>query len=711
MSDSSFDDDDDPLLMQLVQATQRPAPTAQNGSNVMIPENPQNLDVPTNPANFQLQLFSAQGEISILRAQLELLQNQRAAEIALLRAEAKNAQSSAQEHVTVLKQTVDKLEDEKKFLGNEIRSLSAVKRRKVAENGTQIASNTDLHGRSDLANEVSNDHGSDPRKSLQKPFAVAGGARIQLHDDWSQLTYHLWHYTINGSDRTSMAFLSKICTECTVEADGKLTVPANTPLLACLWDALLDVKHLRLDLLVLHICTMLLALISELLRLHEASVPGILVSVPFLISIVHATITFKPSAVTEALAKTLVSSFSKILQKFVFVLHLNDEEGETFSTHSTVPYQRRLIENFILISALDVLENAVMVSTQFGPEFCRNLWNLGTLDLALLQQILPENTERFVSLVQINLVSSFVEMLSAAVYEDYFCTTNERLNLLIVKSLLKVFIIDIGIKEDFMFYGLNRVLGNNLDFEKISQAVPSEPEKVFNKLLVSMPYPVKKRELSRKEEFHLALNHDRHLLNLRVRIVLLLEAIVVSNKMDLLNLKENIKLIVRIIGYEQNHVIHQPRYELIYMRLTIIAVFVRIFYYMIEEQKNINTLIYPETLYEIFVVLLRIAFASDSLSFEAHELLSQIRAKGVTDMGVFNKSCEFRSREIAHFDLYSSNPEKYIELAGIEGDFANGLEFPYELDTIELAREILSVCVNHDEADNLYYNMNKETQT
>ncbi|KAF8004850.1 hypothetical protein HF325_000307 [Metschnikowia pulcherrima] len=459
MSDSSFDDDDDPLLMQLVQATQRPAPTAQNGSNVTIPENPQNLGVVTNPANYQLQLFSAQGEISILRAQLELLQNQRAAEIALLRAEAKNAQSSAQEHVTVLKQTVDKLEDEKKFLGNEIRSLSAVKRRKVAENGTQIASNTDLHGRPDLANGVSNDHGSDPRKSLQKPFAVAGGARIQLQDDWSQLTYHMWHYTINGSDRTSMAFLSKICTECTVEADGKLTVPANTPLLACLWDALLDVKHLRLDLLVLHICTMLLALISELLRLHEASVPGILVSVPFLISIVHATITFKPSAVTEALAKILVSSFSKILQKFVFVLHLNDEEGETFSTHSTVPYQRRLIENFILISALDVLENAVVISTQFGPEFCRNLWNLGTLDLALLQQILPENTERFVSLVQINLVSSFVEMLSAAVYENYFCTTNERLNLLIVKSLLKVFIIDIGIKEDFMFYGSKQGFG------------------------------------------------------------------------------------------------------------------------------------------------------------------------------------------------------------------------------------------------------------
>ncbi|GEQ71668.1 hypothetical protein JCM33374_g5354 [Metschnikowia sp. JCM 33374] len=706
MSDSGFEDDDDDLLLQLVEATQKP-PTS------IIPNEP------SHP-NFQSQLFRAQGEISILRAQLESLQNARSEEISKLSAEAKAIQASAQEHVTALKQTVDKLEDEKKFLGNEIRSLSSVKRRKVNENGMSqavtVTTDRDTGGLLKSGNGSlqspphDNLRGSDQDDSIPKAHLITQHSRIQLEDDWSQFCHHLWHYTINGSDRTSMEFLSKICTESTLDNTINITIPANIPFSVCIWNTLLNHKYLRLDMFVNQICKSILSVINELLRLHEHKEPGVLVSVPFLISIVHASINFKSSAISESLVKELVGGFCKISQKFAFVLYLNDEEDEAFSGHNTVPHQQRLMENFILVSAFDVLESAAVICTQFGEGFSQELWNSGILDINLMQQILPENTERFVASVQINLVSNFVEILSASISEDQFCSSNVALNRSIVKSLLKVFIIDIRIKEDFMFYGLNRVLGNNTDFHKISQAVPSEPERFFNKSLISMPYPIKLNEQSAKEKFHVAFQHDCHLLTLRVRIVMLLESIVVSGKMELLNSKENIKSIVRIIGYEQNHLLHQPRYELIHMRITIIGVFVRILFYIIEGQKNINTLIYPETLYEIFVVLMKIAFASDSLSFEAHELMSEIRARGITDIGIFNKSCEFRSREMAHFDLYDSNPKKYADLAGIEGEFANGLEFPYESDTVEIAREILSVCVNHDEADNLYYNMNRETQ-
>ncbi|OBA22954.1 hypothetical protein METBIDRAFT_85317 [Metschnikowia bicuspidata var. bicuspidata NRRL YB-4993] len=688
-----FDDDDDALLLQLVGATPRPPPAA-------APAAPHHQAAP-------LPLFRAQGEISILRAQLEALQNLRSREVAQLSAEAQALRLSAQEHVALLKLTVDKLEDEKKFLGNELRSLSSVKRRRVSDHSNGAPEALQWGG------------GPETRAGLPAPDApgpaprahgAAQGPRIQLQDDWSQLCHHLWRHTINGAGRTSMAFLSKICSQRTLGVHGAIAVAANTPLLSCVWDALLQLRHLRLDKLVQQACELLLLVIQELLRLHEQREPGVLVAVPFLISVVHAAANFKTSAVTESLATTLVEASCRILRRFVHVLRLHDEEDEASSGIKAVPYQQRLFENLILVLAFDVLESAAVISSQFGPLFSRHMWDLGVMDVGLMHQVLPENTERFVSSVQINLVSSLVEVLSASINENHFCSSDDPSNLRFVKSLLKVFIIDIRIKDDFMFYGLNRVLGNNLDLDKISQAVPPEPERLFNKTLVSIPYPVRPQELDTQHSFTRALQHDCHLLALRVRIVMLLESIAISSRIHLLNLKENIKSIVRIIGYEQNLIIHQPRSQLIHMRLTIITVFVRILFYVIEEERNINTLIYPETLYEIFVVLLRIAFASDSLSFDAHELLSQIRAKGFTETGVFNRSCESRSREMAHFDLFNPNPQQHTHLAGIEGDFANGLEFPYDLDTIEIAREILNVCVNHDEADNLYYNMNKEAQ-
>lgn len=724
MSDSGFDDDDDELLLQLVGATQHP----QNTSTLP-------------PVNTQQQLFQAQGEISILRAQLEALQRLRTEEISRLSAEAHALQSSGKEQVDLLRQTVDKLEDEKRFLGNELRLLSAVKRRKTnttgftrdlglpADSGITHLSGLDenrvnVATHNGIDTETSSGSGSGGGISNMTSTTSVGTSAItttsitamrQLQDDWSQLCQHLWQYTINGARRTSVEFLAKMCTETTLRARRGLVVHANTPLLACLWDMLLGLRHLRLDVLVQHVCELVLDVAHELVNRFQRQQPGALVAVPFLISVIHATINFKPSAVSQDLARTVIAGCGDIAQKFVPVLYAaGTETEEAFSGLVIGQPQQRLVENFILVLAVDVLESAVVISTQFGKPFIRSLWHTRALEAGLMQQLLPENTERFVAAAQINLVANYVEVLSACVDEDGdggFCTGDPKLNLLMVKSLLKVFIIDIHIKDEFLFYGLNRAVGNNHDLHRLCLAVPRHPELVFNKALVSIPYPVKPHaELSDTDRFTRAFQHDRHLLTLRVRTASLLEAVAALDNLELFNLKENIKSMVRIIGYEQNHLIHQPRYELVHMRLAIIGVFVRILFYIIEQQRNINTLIYPETLYEIFVVLLRIAFASDSLAPEAHELLALIRARGATDAGVYNKSCELRSREMAHFDLYTTNKSKLADLAAIEGDFANGLEFPYELDTIEIAREILNVCVNHDEADNLYYNMNRETQ-
>ncbi|SGZ54328.1 CIC11C00000005390 [Sungouiella intermedia] len=718
MSESSFDDDDEEL-MALIRATQAPAAIANlgphptgNSANPTNSGNPESSGITGNTMNgnnsgqilpnMSGDLIRAQGEISILRAQLESLQSLKNEEIRRLNREYENAQSLAQSHISALKQLVDKLEDEKKFLGNEIRSLSAAKRRKVATpSGLIVEVDTDRHDDIEV---------SGPEPEVLKPLkAISGPIKqkiqpiISIQDDWSLFCLHIWNYTINGSSRSSVEILSRICTDRDVHISPELQIDAWTPILAAIWNYLMLKKDLRLDKLVRQFSEQMVMLIKS--QISENKNRRSIVAVPFITSLLHACVNFKVSAVDEHLVVYLVQEMCGILAKFVFLLQLEDEE-ESFLDHHNVTYQHRLLENFTLVLCFDILEDAVSIATQFGPKFVSRIWE-NTIDTQLLLKILPENSERFKSVAQINLVYNYVEMLSASLSSGGFAANKDHFNKLLVASLIKVFLIDISIKEDFMFFGLNRALGNNEDFERISASIPTKADSIFSHSLIATALPVNPPKSEELQGYHVVTKHQFHLLSLRIRIVNTLESLVISGSMHLLNEKENLKSIVRIIAFEQNAMMHQPRSQFIHMRLTIVAVLVRILYYITDEHKNINTLIYPETLYEIFVILMRVAFGSDSLSLGALKLLSEIRARGFTDVGVFNRWCEQRSRDISHINLHEASGGKFGMLSDAECNFGNGLEFPYELETIEIAREILGVCVNHDEADNLYYNMNE----
>lgn len=684
MTDSDFDDDDDEAVLQLMRATQRPPEPAVSSS------------IPLSGAPLA-ELFRAQGEIAILRAQLESLQKLKAEEAARLNDELGSSRNIAKDQIDALKQSVDKLEDEKRFLRNEVKSLSATKRRKLppsAPNGTDPVSVP-----------VSVPPTSPAPVSASK---AAHEPNIQIQDDWLQLCHHLWHYTINGCDRTSMGILSRVCVPVRVELDSNYCVSPDAPILGQIWDYFVHLNHLRLDGAVLKFCELVLTLVELLLGTYHSGQSDLLVSVPFLLSLLYATVSFKPLAVVESLATSLITRISKMVSRFTFVLQLNDEEEEALLNHENVTYQQRLLENFTLVVGLDLLECLAVTSTQFGPEFVRSIWAQRLFDQDLLHSILPENTERFVATVQINVIFNAVEIIFSSLTENGFSTDNEDSNMTLIRSLIKAFLMDIEVKDDFLFYGLNRFIGNNNDLSVLGGVVPEALPSFLNVSFTSVPCPVQAPERNEKETFRILLNHDCHILSLRIRIATLLEIVIASGMGHLVNLPENIKLIVRVIGFEQNLIMHQPRYQYVYMRLQIIGTLVRILFYIIDEHKNINTLIYPETLYEILVVLMRIAFGSDSLAVDAHKLLTEVRKRGALNLVVFNQACELRSRELAHLSIYDHDAVACGQLADAEADFANGLEFPYDSETIEIAREILGVCLNHDEADNLYYNMTSQ---
>lgn len=694
MSDDSFDDDDD-LLLELVRATQKP-----QQAEVTPPQTANQAQGQTPLSNALLndleqRLYRADGEIAILRAQLRSLQSQKADELTRLQSQLQAANSLNEAHIKALKQSVQRLEDEKKFLGNEVKSLSAPKRRKVetSEDVTMTPAPASV-----------GTNGASMGKEQQ--MMSSGSFSIQVQDDWSHFCNHIWSSIILGSPRTNADFLEKIRLEEPVLIGDKLEISSDDSIMASLWKFILRHRDARLDNLVSAFCEHVVKLTQELLVR-----PYLSLAVPFLISMVNSAINFKTTAVSEQLVSFLTRELAIVLGHFLHLLDWTFEADDPLLSNQGKTYQQQVLEKFTLILIFDVMENLTMLATQYGSAYVKALWTSDNMDVALILKLLPENTERFKSAAQANLLYNFVEMLSSSLVEDGLALADVRLEKQLVSSLIKVFLIDVDIKKDTMYYGLNRPLGNNFDFSKICQMVPHDPSSVIGQPFVTLACPADENKFDKFQNFKMLEAHEHHILSLRLRIATFLESLIMTpsgKTMEIITCKESMKSIVRIIALEQNQMMHQPRSKHIHMRISIVGIFLKILYFIAGEIENINTIIYPETLYELFVVLMRIAFGANALSHDASKLLTKVRTQGHVHVAVFNKWCELRARQIAHFNVYDTSQGKLEELAAIENDFANGLEFPYEQDTVEIAREILSLCVNHDEADNLYFNMNYE---
>lgn len=702
-SDSDFDDDDDELLQALIKGTlstsqtkQTQNPISQTPNNQSVnhntqqhnnhnnqtqhnpQHNPQHIqqhsqqhNTNTNNNSVQSQLYRADGEIAILRAQLDQLQHQRLQEASKLKEAHDSYKRSNEEQVSALKFAVQKLEDEKKFLNNELKT--STKRRKVS---TQASVDIDI----DL---------STPKEQINIPPPTQ-----KLQNDSSLYIDQLWNHCILGSKRTSLNYLTKVCIDFDYES-GDFKIARRTPISSGIIEFLMLNKHLRLDQLIKRFCTHLVDAIDVLLGKKST------VSIPFLLSLVHFSVSYRPAAIGTDVIQDLLVKFSRISNGLAFLLH----DDQDIVNYHDVPTQILIIEKFIFVSCLDIIEKLVSLSSLYDEKFIRSIWTNDILSVQLLGRCLPENTERFKNLAQINLVYNFVEMLFSSITEESFAYNDTKISDSIISSLLKIFLIDVPIKDDFMFYGLNRIMGNNVDFAKIDSTVPETKDTLNNFTVLiprAIPYALLEQNQSNKQlSFGIETNHQFHVLNLRIKVACLLESYIITKQsVAFLQQKEHFKSIIRIIGFEEAHIQQYPRHKHTNLRIQIISILIKVINYLTQDMRDMSSLIYPETMYELYVVLLRIAFGSDSLSVEAHKLLADIRSKGYSGT-VFNGWCEVRARELNHL----THNDQAI-LADIESDYANGLEFPYEAETVELAREILNVFVTHEEADNLYFNMN-----
>lgn len=762
-SDNDFDDEDNDFLLALTTkksqslnlggvrsmgSTAGSATNTPNTSNTSALAYGRTAALPSSSPSevdpsIQAKLYRADGEIAILREKYQQLQNLRQLELTKVKESQQSLQRQNEEQLKALQFTVQKLEDEKRFLNNEIKGITS-KRRKVRDSNDDMDVDG-LHVASTLSASTfpvsGSGSGSGPSDAVSTGPRVSSSQVVRILNDTSLFFDHIWNYCINGAQRTSLTFLSKIYIERDVNIN-ELQIKRKIPISIAVVDYLMLKKKLRLDELVSEFTTTI-AQFVELLLEEE----NLILSVPFLLSLIHSAISFRPLAVVKPTVNYLLRSISKISRRFLFILE-ETQNQEDYITYHDVPEQVLVLEKITLICSVDIIEKLSAISTLHGVNFVRNeIWGgeLPCIPRELVKRLLPENTERLKNSSQINLVFNIVEMLMSSITEELFAysnfeTTPNQMSP-IFNSLFKVLLVDIPLRDDFMIYGLNRILGNIIDIKKVESLVPVEENALgYSLVMIPCPIPQELKSERRKElhegndlengtsggsfvgihdklNFELNLKHQNHLLKLRIRVAMLLEHFIVSTSLVThLQLKDYIKSMVRTIGFEQSNILKSPRSKDVHLRAQLIANLVRILHYISSDNMGgITNLVYPETMYEIYVSLLRIAFGSNSLTNEAHSILKSVRSQEkYFNTPIFNKWCEARAKLLNHIDQSDDSESSKGErengsfIADIESEYANGLEFPYEEEAVELAREILDQCVTHEEADNLFFNMNYE---
>lgn len=488
-----------------------------------------------------------------------------------------------------------------------------------------------------------------------------------------------------------MEYLSKICLPRDM-AVGNLHISSHTPISHSVTMFLMQKKHLRLDQLMTEICLELSLLVLQLLGIKMG------LAVPFLLALIHCAMSYRPAAMMQSVVEKLLHDLTDITYKKLFLLESTISEDDYANYHDVTP-QAMVIEKFTLVCCLDIIEVLMSVCSQFGETFVRQVWlQHRILSPEFLGKMLHENPERFKDTAQVNAVFNAVNMLLASLTSESFAFENGR-EATIVSSLLNILILQIPIKQGFMFYGLNRLVGINADFANVDATIPLVKDRL-NNYIIQHPQPVENHDakLDRASE----MQHECHTLELRMRVATLFETYIVSlQDVKIFRDRNTFKVLVHTVAMEQDRIFYDPRSKLVYLRLQLIACIVRVIQYIVQETSDLSELVYPETVYEMFVSLLRIAFGSESLSQEAQKMLLAARKRG-WKLPVYNKWCEARAHELHHLEC-ELDP---TAVAQAESEFANGLEFPYESETVELAREILNEFVTHEEADNLYLNMN-----
>ncbi|KAL3230443.1 DNA damage checkpoint protein LCD1 [Nakaseomyces bracarensis] len=354
MDDFSSDDD----LLQLVDDEQpKPQDKVRQGSGVKAEPvgNGRSLTQP-NPVstdNVQGELMRAQGETSMLRDKIKLLQSQIDQEKNKSNQKADEIRRDFQHEIESLRLSLQGLEDEKKFLIMETRGASSVQRSRPSLVSSSRMTSQPAMNTPDNSNSNIEPYVKKQKTEKSRPSISLNPNRISP-DEVASFFDNLFGHRIVGVDMTTLEILSCIKFD---HLDGftykLLTIPKGESIGNRIIQFFLGCKKsMKLD---DFIDTVLehFAFLMKAVLVHEQESN---LAIPFLVALMVQAVLFRPSAVSPNSLKELFLFTCDLIRKYQKVLKQPLHKNPLELNLGPEVFQYELLDNMCLFYAFDLLE-------------------------------------------------------------------------------------------------------------------------------------------------------------------------------------------------------------------------------------------------------------------------------------------------------------------------------------------------------------------
>lgn len=648
-------------------------------------------------------LFAAEGEVLILRAQLAQLEQQWGAELARLHRELLEALEALSRQVSALKHAVGSLEDEKKILTSELRQAAgrgplpqAKKRRLTLQRAPSEPPVSQAPARA-ASPAVAVATAPQTVQSWSHPLQFA----LKQSNEGLVLMDYVWQCRIQGQ-RRCLAALSHVGVDFHFQSH-KLEISPQQLVGALLTDWLVSHRHLRLDTLLLSFLGLLVDLVSELIGHNRY------LAIPFLLVLFQRSVGFRPAALTAPVTLKLAHSLAELVVLQLPRLDITSNPDDVVN-YVDRPAHAVILEKTVVLALVDCLEAVVVLAAQLGPDFQRRLWSPLGLGIALFKRCLPAHDERLQK-THMAVLQAHVNMVHLSITALTFAFNDES-SADIVCALFRALVVDVALRDVSTSICSPEQptgwAGSDLEHARfIDRLVPVDKDALGNSVVVyAQPPPTPPVPPTTPET---TASDDIRQISLRLSVLKVLDTLAAEHELaewmlstSKFSVRENFQAVVRLLEFEQMGVAKLPRSPYVHLRLELIGRAVAVIHALMTHIPVPAELMFNETLAELTVALARIAFAHDALAQKAAPLVKALRELGYTGP-IFNPSVESQAREAGHVDWGDSR------VADLEIAAANGLEFAYDSDTVDLAREILEQVVTTDEIDNLFYCMHLES--
>ncbi|CAL9733142.1 DNA damage checkpoint protein Lcd1p [Monosporozyma unispora] len=380
--DDLFSSDDDDLILELankpLRFTQAPQksniPNLNNVSNTKaqvstiepIQGSQALLNKPV-PDELQNKLNKAQGEASMLRDKIELLNKSRDKERAAQVEHENQIKNENIQELDKLKQIIQKLEDEKKFLVMESKTLKTTKKHADPHKATSSfielnkTNDSTLSANSSTVVELKTVKSSPMLKKrkvssdiLPKPSIVQLNTNRIMSDETNQLFDKIMTQRLNQCDMTTLEILNTLKLGYIKVFDYKeFIIKEDHSIGESITTLLLNFKNsLSLDKFIDVILENIATLIKEI-SFHEKETN---LAIPFLVAIMFQTITFRPSAVPYSALRDLFLFLCDLVKKNQHVLKKTLLESPLELHVEPQVFQYEMIDDMIICYSFDTLE-------------------------------------------------------------------------------------------------------------------------------------------------------------------------------------------------------------------------------------------------------------------------------------------------------------------------------------------------------------------